>query len=80
MLSANLPGRRYAIQPRHLDVKQSHIRPVLTHKINGLIATTAVSDNLVTFFLEQFTKIHPDDGLVLCDYNSGRHRCLPNCK
>ena len=71
-LAAEMPS-----MPGILMSSKRDVGGVLTDQGNRFVATTALGDDLVALLLQQLPQVHPDDRFVLCDDDSGRHRCLP---
>ena len=73
-LAGDRPRRRQAVEAGHLDVEDGDVGLVLLDQLDGLVAPTGLAHDEIALFLEGLLQIEADDGLVLGDHDSGRHR------
>jgi len=61
----------HAVQPRHSQIHQGDVRPVLFPKFRCLLAVAGFSDHVhVRFLLDDGDETVADDGVIFCDQDA----------
>lgn len=71
-LGGDLRGRVDAVAPRHLDVHDHEIRPQALGHLDGLLAVSGLTDNLIPLLAQHLGEIESDECFVLGDEYAAR--------